>query len=290
MPLFPLTHVESISSQSLMHKVETVTEHIWSVLHGFFQPLFFFKNQICRPQQEMKFLFTLMQAVKAKHPHETSAFAFVHAGLQTLSQSSQPSNRLCHSPKKQSNASLDSWLFNEPQRLHIILLRWFIAQLMAINTFSCLQSCWWLGVELKVFTHSWKLLFAFRFCSFLHMSSPLARVEFNRLVSSGLQILDSRGSLCPPEEELPSWVSPNQTLPACLVLSVCQPVLLPLQTGKPKGSFFFFFNLTPQFQPAAVMKDSSYWLVCWPCGLFSECVGFRQHTFWHTHTRWTPCV
>lgn len=31
------------------------------------------------------------------------------------------------------------------------------------------------------------------------------------------------------------------------------------------------------------MKESSYWPVCWPCGLFSERVGFRQHIFWHTH-------
>lgn len=65
-----------------------------------------------------------------------------------------------------------------------------------------------------------KWLFAFRFCSFLHVYSSLARVEFNRLVSSDLQILDSQGRLSPPEEELPSWVSPNQTLRACLVLGV----------------------------------------------------------------------
>ncbi len=38
-------------------------------------------------------------------------------------------------------------------------------------------------------------LFAFRFCSFLHIRTPLVGVEFNRLVLSDLQILDSQGQL-----------------------------------------------------------------------------------------------
>lgn len=97
------------------------------------------------------------------------------------------------------------------------------------------------------------------------------------------------GGLCPPEDELPSWVSPNQTLPACLVLSVCQGVLLPLQTGKPKGrlfSSFFSFNLTAcsgyerLLSLACLLNLRLIFRVCW-----------IQATYFltHTHTRLHVC-
>lgn len=111
------------------------------------------------------------------------------------------------------------------------------------------------------------------------MYSPSAGVEFNRLVSSGLQILDSRGCLCPHEEELPSWASPNHTLPAWLVLSSCQPVLLLLQNRKTKGKFVF---LTPRLQPAAVMKDSLLACLLPLRFIFRACC--IQATYFLTHT------
>lgn len=62
-------------------------------------------------------------------------------------------------------------------------------------------------------------LFAFRFCSFLHIHSPLAGIEFNRLVLSDLQILDSQGRL--PRGRA-SFLGPEllqtKTLSACCVL------------------------------------------------------------------------
>lgn len=124
-----------------------------------------------------------------------------------------------------------------------------------------------------------KWLFAFRFCSFLHMYSPLAGVEFNRLVSSDLQILDSQGWLFPPEKEsfLPGFLQTKLSVP---VLSLaCNPVSASFGPTDRKTKGNLFFSPAPQLQCAAVMKYSCYWFVFCLCGLFSEHVGFKQHIF-----------
>lgn len=106
-------------------------------------------------------------------------------------------------------------------------------------------------------------LFAFTFCSFFHMHPPLAGVEFNGLVSSDLQILDSQGATPPRTSFLPGPELLQTKLLGCML---CPP--------HDKHS-----SLKSQRVLLSHRKTPSLCLVCWPCGLFSERVGFKQHIF-----------
>lgn len=121
------------------------------------------------------------------------------------------------------------------------------------------------------------------------MYSLLAGVEFNRSSQVACRSLTLRGaSALPRKSFLPGFLQTKLCLHVLSLVCVSEFCSCCRQENQRQreGFFFFFLYLTPQLQSAAVTKDSSYWLVCWPCGLFSERVGFRQHIFWHTHTRW----
>lgn len=118
-------------------------------------------------------------------------------------------------------------------------------------------------------------LFAFRF---FHMQSPLAGVEFDRLVLNDLQILDSPA---PPMMSFLPWL---------LQTELCVHVLSSLDSSMSASSAPTADRKTEEKRHklsssiySNTWKDSSLWLVCWLCGLFSERVGFEQHIFEGTH-------
>lgn len=162
------------------------------------------------------------------------------------------------------------------------LSSYLLFSLEIFSEMSCQRSCW---SDLLYFTdtflHSvWlmtpsrpnkclhilgKCLFAFTFCSFLHIHPPLAGVEFNGLVLSDLQILDYQGRL--PRGRA-SFLGPSSSKPnflgACCVHLMINTVDSSLKSQRVLLSH---------------RKTPSLCLVCWPCGLFSERVGFKQHIF-----------
>lgn len=122
------------------------------------------------------------------------------------------------------------------------------------------------------------------------MYSPLAGVEFNRLVSSGLQILDSRGCLCPPEEELPSFLGFSKPNFACMSCPRCVSASS-AQENQRQGSFFFFLNPTTAacsgyeriLLLACLLTLRFIFRACW-----IQATYFLTHT--HIHTLDSMCV
>lgn len=135
-------------------------------------------------------------------------------------------------------------------------------------------------------------------CSLLDSAHPStyvlrsAGVEFNRLVSSDLQILDPRGrasflGLSSSKTETPP---PNRVV--CVVSSPwsTQRVVhwevtefcFPAADRKTEGRAHFLFPHNPLLSSLSQQTHArtlSLRLVCWPCGLFSERFGLKQHIF-----------